>query len=49
MEKTMCVYCDRERIKNTISANLSGVPFASPPITGTDPYTGEEVDRRFKV
>lgn len=26
-----------------------GIPFAEPPITGTDPYTGEEVDRRFKV
>lgn len=26
-----------------------GVPFAEPPITGIDPYTGEHVDRRFKV
>lgn len=26
-----------------------GVPFAEPPITGQDPYTGEQVDRRFKV
>lgn len=26
-----------------------GVPFAEPPITGVDPYTGEYVDRRFKV
>ena len=26
-----------------------GVPFAEPPITGIDPYTGEPVDRRFKV
>lgn len=26
-----------------------GIPFAEPPITGMDPYTGEEVDRRFKV
>lgn len=26
-----------------------GVPFAEPPITGTDPYTGKQVDRRFKV
>ena len=26
-----------------------GVPFAEPPITGIDPYTGEQVDRRFKV
>lgn len=26
-----------------------GVPFAEPPITGIDPYTGEYVDRRFKV
>lgn len=26
-----------------------GIPFAEPPITGTDPYTGEKVDRRFKV
>ena len=26
-----------------------GIPFAEPPITGIDPYTGEEIDRRFKV
>lgn len=26
-----------------------GIPFAEPPITGTDPYTGEQVNRRFKV
>lgn len=26
-----------------------GIPFAQPPITGRDPYTGEQVDRRFKV
>lgn len=26
-----------------------GIPFAEPPITGIDPYTGEYVDRRFKV
>lgn len=26
-----------------------GIPFAEPPITGIDPYTGEHVDRRFKV
>lgn len=26
-----------------------GIPFAEPPITGIDPYTGEQVDRRFKV
>lgn len=26
-----------------------GIPFAEPPITGRDPYTGEHVDRRFKV
>lgn len=26
-----------------------GIPFAEPPITGIDPYTGERVDRRFKV
>lgn len=25
------------------------VPYAEAPITGKDPYTGEEVDRRFKV
>lgn len=26
-----------------------GIPFAAPPIFGIDPYTGEKVDRRFKV
>lgn len=26
-----------------------GIPFASAPITGLDPFSGEEVDRRFKV
>lgn len=26
-----------------------GIPFAEPPITGMDPYTGDQVDRRFKV
>lgn len=26
-----------------------GIPFAEPPITGRDPYTGEQIDRRFKV
>lgn len=26
-----------------------GIPFAEAPITGKDPYTGEDVDRRFKV
>lgn len=26
-----------------------GIPYAAPPITGSDPYTGEQVDRRFKV
>lgn len=25
------------------------IPFANPPITGKDPYTGDFVDRRFKV
>lgn len=28
---------------------FKGIPFAETPITGTDPYTGEQVDRRFKV
>lgn len=28
---------------------FKGIPFAEPPITGVDPYTGEKVDRRFKV
>lgn len=26
-----------------------GIRYAKPPITGTDPLTGETVDRRFKV
>lgn len=26
-----------------------GIPFAEPPITGNDPYSNEQVDRRFKV
>lgn len=25
------------------------IPYAEPPVTGIDPYTGEQVDRRFKV
>lgn len=29
--------------------SFRGIPFAEPPITYTDPYTGEVVDRRFKV
>lgn len=29
--------------------SFRGVPFAAPPITGIDPYTGKFVDRRFKV
>lgn len=28
---------------------FKGIPFAEPPITGTDPYTKQKVDRRFKV
>lgn len=28
---------------------FKGVPYAEPPITGGDPYTGENIDRRFKV
>lgn len=28
---------------------FKGIPFAEPPISGIDPYTGELVDRRFKV
>lgn len=28
---------------------FNGIPFAAAPITGVDPYTGEKVDRRFKV
>lgn len=26
-----------------------GIPYAEVPITGIDPYSGEQVDRRFKV
>lgn len=26
-----------------------GIPYAEPPITSLDPYTGQQVDRRFKV
>lgn len=26
-----------------------GVPYAEVPITGIDPYTGEKIDRKFKV
>lgn len=26
-----------------------GVPYAEPPITGINPYTGEQIDNRFKV
>lgn len=29
--------------------SFRGVPYAEVPITGIDPYTGAEVDRRFKV
>lgn len=29
--------------------SFRGIPYAEVPITGIDPYTGEEVDRRFKV
>ena len=28
---------------------FKGVRYAMPPITGFDPFTGEKVDRRFKV
>lgn len=28
---------------------FKSIPYAKPPITGRDPYTGEMVDRRFKV
>lgn len=28
---------------------FKGIAYAEPPITGTDPYTGKQVDRRFKV
>lgn len=28
---------------------FKGIPYAEPPITGIDPYSGEQVDRRFKV
>lgn len=29
--------------------SFRGVPFAEAPITGKDPYTSEQVDRRFKA
>lgn len=29
--------------------SFRGIPFAEAPITGTDPYTGQQVDRRFKA
>lgn len=29
--------------------SFRGIPFAEAPITGKDPYTGEQVDRRFKA
>lgn len=29
--------------------SFRGIPYAEAPITGTDPYTGEQVDRRFKA
>lgn len=29
--------------------SFRGIPYAEPPITGIDPYSGEYVDRRFKV
>lgn len=29
--------------------SFKGIPYAEPPITGKDPYTDEQVDRRFKV
>lgn len=28
---------------------FKGIPYAEPPITGIDPYTSQNVDRRFKV
>lgn len=28
---------------------FKGIPFAEPPITGKDPFTDAEVERRFKV
>lgn len=28
---------------------FKGIPFAEPPVTGTDLHTGEWIDRRFKV
>lgn len=28
---------------------FKGIPYAEPPITGKDPFTGLDVDRRFKV
>lgn len=29
--------------------SFRGIPYAEVPITGIDPYTGEQVNRRFKV
>lgn len=29
--------------------SFRGIPYAEAPITGKDPFSGEEVDRRFKV
>lgn len=29
--------------------SFRGIPYAEPPITGIDPYTGERIDLRFKV
>lgn len=29
--------------------SFRGIPFAAPPITGIDRFTGKSVDRRFKV
>lgn len=28
---------------------FKGIPYAEAPVTGVDPYTSEDVDRRFKV
>lgn len=35
-------------LKQTYYA-FRGIPYAEPPITGRDPYTGEKINRRFKV
>lgn len=29
--------------------SFRGIPYAEPPITGIHPYTGEQIDHRFKV